>query len=93
MFCYASIVALYFLVAGIGMNMDITAIADRPGIFLLGFIWIFFHGFLMIFSSWLFKAPLFFMAVASQANIGGAASAPVVAAAFHPSLAPVGAMV
>ena len=38
------------------------------------------------------KAPFFYMAVGSQANIGGAASAPVVAAAFSPSLAPVGVL-
>mgnify|MGYP000374422767 CR=1 FL=1 len=38
------------------------------------------------------KAPFFFLAVGSKANIGGAASAPVVAAAFHPSLAPVGVL-
>ncbi|CAM5203267.1 membrane protein [Alishewanella longhuensis] len=40
----------------------------------------------------LIKAPLFYMAVASQANVGGAASAPVVAAAFNPALAPVGVL-
>jgi uncharacterized membrane protein len=40
----------------------------------------------------LIKAPLFFMAVGSQANIGGAASAPIVASAFHPALATVGVM-
>jgi uncharacterized membrane protein len=41
---------------------------------------------------YLIRAPIFFIAVGSQANIGGAASAPVVAAAFHPSLAPVGVL-
>jgi uncharacterized membrane protein len=40
----------------------------------------------------LLKAPVFYMAVGSQANIGGAASAPIVATAFHPALAPVGAL-
>jgi uncharacterized membrane protein len=40
--------------------------------------------------AWFTKAPLFYFAVGSQANIGAAASAPVVASAFHPSLAPVG---
>ena len=44
----------------------------------------------MIVMAKLIRAPLFFMAVGSQANVGGAASAPVVAAAFHPALAPVG---
>ena len=46
----------------------------------------------MFFMAWLIKAPYFFLAVGSKANIGGAASAPVVAAAFHPSLAPVGVL-
>ena len=49
-----------------------------------------FHVGLLFFMSWLIKAPYFFLAVGSKANIGGAASAPVVAAAFHPALAPVG---
>jgi len=40
----------------------------------------------------LIRAPVFFVAVGSQANIGGAASAPIVASAFHPSLAPVGVL-
>ena len=38
------------------------------------------------------KAPFFFVAVGSQANVGGAASAPVVASAFAPALAPVGVL-
>jgi uncharacterized membrane protein len=46
----------------------------------------------LIFVAWLIKAPVFFLAVGSQANVGGAASAPIVAAAFHPSLAPVGVL-
>ena len=40
----------------------------------------------------LIKAPLFFIAVGSQANVGGAASAPVVASVFHQSLASVGVL-
>jgi len=40
----------------------------------------------------LIRAPYFFLAIASKANIGGAASAPVLAAAFHPALAPVGVL-
>jgi uncharacterized membrane protein len=46
----------------------------------------------MLTVMYLIKAPVFYMAVGSQANIGGAASAPVVAAAFHPALAPVGVL-
>lgn len=83
---------LYVLVATIGMQMDIGALLDKPLLFLLGLIWIAVHGGLMLLVAKLIRAPLFFMAVGSQANIGGAASAPVVASAFHPSLAPVGVL-
>lgn len=85
-------VMLYVLVATIGMQMDLSALLDRPWLFLLGLIWIAFHGGLMILMAKLIRAPLFMMAVGSQANIGAAASAPVVASAFHPALAPVGVL-
>lgn len=84
--------AIYILVATIGMQMNLKAIFSDPELFVLGLIWISFHGALMLGMAWLIKAPLFYMAVGSQANIGGAASAPVVASAFHPSLAPVGVL-
>ena len=84
--------SLYILIASIGMNMNILAIKDSPGLFLVGGIWMAFHAGLMLLVARLIKAPLFFMAVGSQANIGGAASAPVVASAFHPALAPVGVL-
>ena len=80
---------LYVLIATIGMHMDLKALVDKPWLFLLGAIWILTHGLLLFIVAKLIKAPLFFAAVGSQANIGAAASAPVVASAFHPSLAPV----
>lgn len=83
---------LYVLVATIGMHMDLNALLDRPWLFLLGLIWIAVHGALLLLVAKLIRAPLFFMAVGSQANIGGAASAPVIASAFHPALAPVGVL-
>jgi uncharacterized membrane protein len=85
-------VFIYILVATIGMKMDVTAVISRPGVFLVGFIWIAFHALLLIVVAKIIKAPVFFLAVGSQANIGGAASAPVVASAFHLSLAPVGVL-
>ncbi len=83
---------LYVLVATIGMHMDLGALLDRPWLFLLGLIWISVHAALMLGVAKLIRAPLFFMAIGSQANVGGAASAPVVASAFHPALAPVGVL-
>ena len=83
---------LYILIATIGMTMDITAVVERPGLFLLGAVWLGFHALLLFVVGRLIKAPTFYLAVGSQANVGGAASAPVVASAFHPSLAPVGVL-
>ena len=85
-------VFLYVLVATIGMKMNLMAVVDRPILFVIGFVWIVLHAGLMLVVARLIKAPFFFVAVGSQANIGGAASAPVVASAFHPVLAPVGVM-
>lgn len=85
-------VFIFILVATIGMKMDILAIFENPGFFLVGLIWMAFHALVMIITARLSHAPYFFLAVGSKANIGGAASAPVLAAAFHPSLAPVGVL-
>jgi uncharacterized membrane protein len=85
-------VFIYVLVASIGLHMDIGAIVERPWLFVVGAIWMIIHAALMLGVAKLLNAPVFYMAVGSQANVGGAASAPVVAAAFHPSLAPVGVL-
>ncbi len=85
-------VFIYILVATIGMKMDLGKIFENPGLILIGLVWIAVHAILLIVVAKLIKAPYFFLAVGSQANVGGAASAPVVAAAFHPSLATVGAL-
>jgi uncharacterized membrane protein len=83
---------IFLLVAVIGTRMDVTKIADAPAFMAIGFIWMLFHVILLLGVAKLIKAPFFFVAVGSKANIGGAASAPVVAAAFHPALAPVGVL-
>src|SRR5690606_19263428 len=79
-------------VATIGMKMDVTKIFENPGLFLVGLVWMAVHVLLLFVVGRLIKAPFFYLAVGSKANIGGAASAPVVAAAFHPALAPVGVL-
>lgn len=83
---------LYFLIATIGMQMDIFALFDRPWLFLLGIVWIAIHIMLLWLVGKLLRVPFFYFAIGSQSNIGGPASAPVLAAAFHPALAPVGAL-
>lgn len=83
---------LYFLIASIGMQMDIVALFDRPWLYLLGLVWLAIHILLLWIVGRLLKVPFFYFAIGSQSNIGGPASAPVVASAFHPALAPVGAL-
>ncbi len=83
-------VFIYILVATIGMKMDLTQIFDNLGLVVVGIVWMTIHAILLIIVAKLIKAPYFFLAVGSQANVGGAASAPIVASAFHPSLATVG---
>ena len=85
-------VFIYVLVATIGMKMDLSKILENPGLILIGIVWMTIHVILLIIVAKLVKAPYFFLAVGSQANVGGAASAPIVAAAFHPSLATVGVL-
>ena len=85
-------VFIYILVATIGMKMDVLSIFDNPSLFIIGLIWITIHAILLIIVAKIIKAPFFFLAVGSKANVGGAASAPILASAFHPSLAPVGVL-
>lgn len=85
-------VFIYILVATIGMKMDLTKIFENPGLILIGVVWMTIHALLLIVVAKLIKAPYFFLSVGSQANVGGAASAPVIAAEFHPSLASVGVL-
>jgi uncharacterized membrane protein len=83
---------VYVLVATVGLNMNVMALLDSPFFFLVGGIWMALHAIVMITMARIIRAPSFFLAVGSEANIGGAASAPATAAAFHPSLIPVGAL-
>ena len=85
-------VFIFLLVAIIGTKMDVFQIADAPLLFLVGIIWMLVHVLLLLIVAKIIKAPFFFVAVGSKASVGGAASAPVVAAAFHPALAPVGVL-
>jgi uncharacterized membrane protein len=83
---------LYVLVATIGLHMDVTQIVESPKYIAIGVIWMLVHVILLLIVGKIIKAPIFYLAVGSKANIGGAASAPVIASAFHPSLAPVGVL-
>ena len=85
-------VFIYILVATIGLKMNIGKVFDNLDAFAIGMVWMLVHVIVLFIVAKIIKAPFFFIAVGSQANVGGAASAPVVAAAFSPALAPVGVL-
>lgn len=85
-------VFIYILVATIGMKMNVMQIFDNPGLLAVGLIWMTFHVILLLIVAKIIRAPYFFLTVGSQANVGGAASAPIVASTFNPALAPVGVL-
>jgi uncharacterized membrane protein len=82
--------ALYLLLAGIGAQADLKAVMDAPLYLVAGALWISIHVAILLLAARLIRAPLFFVATGSMANIGGAATAPVVAGVYHPAMAPVG---
>jgi len=82
--------ALYLLLAGIGAQADLRAIVQAPLYLAAGAVWITIHVAVLLIAARIVRAPLFFVATGSMANIGGAASAPVVAGVYHPAMAPVG---
>lgn len=84
--------ALYVLVTAIGARGDLRAILAAPMFLATGALWIAIHvAILVLVARWI-RAPLFFLATGSMANVGGAASAPVVATVYHRAMAPLGVL-
>lgn len=81
---------LYLVLTCIGAQADLAALTQAPLFVLAGVLWLALHGLLLLLAGRLLRAPLFLLATASQANVGGPVSAPVVAAAYQPGLAGVG---
>jgi len=79
---------VYVFVAGMGARAEVAGLADAPAFVLGAFIWIFIHGLFMLAGAWLFRVDVHSVAIASAANIGAAASAPIVAAHHRASLVP-----
>ncbi|MFB6249878.1 MAG: DUF819 domain-containing protein [Salinibacter sp.] len=82
--------ALYLLLTSIGAKADLMAVIDVPLYLLAGVVWIAIHILFLMAAAWMVRAPLFFVATGSMANVGGAASAPIVAGVYLPAMAPVG---
>jgi uncharacterized membrane protein len=82
--------ALYMLLTAIGARADLRAVLDAPAFFAAGVLWIAIHVGVLLLIGRLVRAPLFFIATGSMANVGGPVSAPIVAGVYHPAMAPVG---
>lgn len=84
--------ALYLMLTAIGAQADLVAVLELPLLLAAGILWVLVHVTVLLSVAWLLRAPLFFVATGSMANIGGTVSAPVVASVFNPALAPVGVL-
>jgi uncharacterized membrane protein len=82
--------ALYLLLTSIGAQANLAAVLEAPVYLAAGALWISIHVAILILVARIMRAPLFFVATGSMANIGGAASAPVVASVYFPAMAPIG---
>lgn len=82
--------ALYFMLAAIGAQANLRSVVETPAFLAAGVLWIAIHAGVLYLVARLLRAPMFFFSTASMANIGGPASAPIVAGVYHPAMAPVG---
>ena len=80
---------IYIFVAGMGARASLAGFAQAPAFLLGALIWIFIHGAFCVLAAKIFRVDVHSTAIASAANIGAAASAPIVAAFHRPSLVPV----
>ena len=81
---------LYIVVALIASRADLSAIGNAPAWLLSGFVILIIHVIIMLFLAKVFKMDIFTCCVASLANIGGTATAPVLAGTYSSALVPVG---
>ncbi len=84
--------ALYLMLTAIGAQADLKKVVEVPLYLLVGVIWLGIHIAVLLLVARLVRAPLFFVATGSMANVGGVVSAPVVASVYRRSLAPVGVL-
>lgn len=83
-------VMLYSVVALLASRASFLELTDAPVWILAGFMILGIHGILMVLCAKIFKLDMFTCGVASLANIGGSASAPILAGAYSGALVPVG---
>jgi len=79
---------VYVFVARMGAQASLAGLAQAPAFLAGAFLWIFIHGAFCVVGARLLHVDIHSVAIASAANVGGAASAPVVAAAHRENLVP-----
>jgi uncharacterized membrane protein len=84
--------ALYLMLTAIGAQADLKMVVEAPLYLAVGVIWLAVHITVLLVVARLVRAPLFFVATGSMANVGGVVSAPIVASVYRASLAPVGVL-
>ena len=82
----------FFIFSAIGLKMDIFRLGGQWEFVVICMIWLLIHFLFLMVAARLLRASFFFVAVGSQANIGGPATASMVAGAFNPHLASVGVL-
>jgi uncharacterized membrane protein len=83
---------LYLMLTAIGAQADLKKVLEVPLYLAVGVVWLGVHITVLLAVARLVKAPLFFVATGSMANVGGVISAPIVASVYRRSLAPVGVL-
>jgi uncharacterized membrane protein len=81
---------IYIILASIGARADMSAVLETPVFFAAGAVWILIHAVILAAAAWLLRAPVFFFATGSMANIGGTSTGPITASVYQSALAPVG---
>jgi uncharacterized membrane protein len=80
---------VYLFVASMGAKAQLSGLTRAPWFLAAAYIWIAIHGLFCLLGARLFRVDVHTAAIASAANIGGAASAPIVAAYHRETLIPV----
>jgi uncharacterized membrane protein len=81
---------LFFIMATIGLQLDLQHVKINAAFFAIGILWLVIHLIILLIGAKILKAPWHYIAIGSEANIGGPASASIVASSFHPSLVSLG---
>lgn len=83
-------IGIYIVLASIGARADLGAVLDAPVFAAAGVVWILIHALFLVAAARLLRAPVFFFATGSMANIGGTSTGPIIASVYQSALAPVG---